>query len=167
MGAYMKILIVSDSHGKNHFLEKVIAKTEPFDLFLHLGDIEGSEDYLEALVSCKTVMVAGNNDFFSDLDKDKIITIGHYKIFMTHGHHYGVNSGTERLKNVARQHGAAIAIFGHTHRPSIDLSGDVWAINPGSISLPRQEGGKPSFVIMDIDDKGLAHFTLNYVERHY
>lgn len=162
----MKILIVSDSHGKNRFLEKVIEKTEPFDLFLHLGDIEGSEDYIEALVSSKTVMVAGNNDFFSDLDKDKIITIRNFKIFMTHGHRYGVNFGTDRLKDVARQHGAAIAIFGHTHRPCIDLSGDVWVVNPGSISLPRQEGGKPSFILMEIDDKGQAHFTLNYMERY-
>jgi hypothetical protein len=159
----MKILIVSDSHGKIKNLETVIEKVSPIDLFIHLGDFEGSEDYVEAIVPCKTEMVSGNNDYFNGLDRDKIINIGKYIIMLTHGHRYGVNFGTQQIKDIALQNGASIVMFGHTHRPLIDLSSSVWAINPGSISLPRQEGGKPSFIIMDLDSKGEAHFTINYL----
>ncbi len=159
----MKIMIVSDSHGRNYYLEKALEKVKEIDLFIHLGDFEGSEEYIESIVPCRTEMVSGNNDYFTGLEKDKIITIGKYSVFLTHGHRYGVNFGTERLKDVAMQYGANIAMFGHTHRPMIDMSSNVWAINPGSITQPRQEGGKPSFIIMDIDSKGEAHFTLNYM----
>ena len=159
----MKIMIVSDSHGRNTNLEKALEKVKPIDLFLHLGDFEGSEDYIRSIVPCRIEMVPGNNDYFTGLEKDKIINIGMYTIFLTHGHRYGVNFGTERLKDVAMQYGAGIAIFGHTHRPLIDVTGNIWVINPGSITQPRQEGGKPSFIIMDLDSNGQAHFTLNYI----
>ncbi|MFU0826110.1 MAG: Phosphoesterase [Lachnoclostridium sp.] len=159
----MKIMIVSDSHGRNYNLEKALNKVKPIDLLIHLGDFEGSEDSIRSLVSCKTEMVSGNNDFFAGVERDKVIQIGNYTVFLTHGHRYGVNFGTERLKSVAKQYGASIAIFGHTHKPLIDLSGSVWVINPGSISQPRQENRKPSFIIMDLDSNGLAHFTLNYI----
>ncbi|WMJ85912.1 metallophosphoesterase [Anaerocolumna sp. MB42-C2] len=159
----MKIMIVSDSHGRNTNLEKALEKVKPIDLFLHLGDFEGSEDYIRSIVPCKIEMVPGNNDYFTGLEKDKIINIGRYTIFLTHGHRYGVNFGTERLKDIAMQYGAGIALFGHTHRPLIDLSSNIWVINPGSITQPRQENGKPSFIIMDLDSNGQAHFTLNYI----
>jgi uncharacterized protein len=159
----MKILIVSDSHGRNQNLEKVIEKVKPIDLCIHLGDFENSVDYIRGLIPCNVEMVAGNNDYYNNIERDKIITIGHYTLFLTHGHRYGVNFGTDRVKEIALQHGANIALFGHTHCPLIDQTESVWAINPGSISQPRQDGHIPTFIIMDIDSKGEAHFTLNYL----
>ena len=41
---------------------------------------------------------------------------------------------------------------------------DIIAINPGSMTYPRQEGRKPSFIIMELDKEGNAHFTINYME---
>jgi putative phosphoesterase len=159
----MKILIVSDSHGKNFFLERVIEKVQPIDLLIHLGDFENNEEDIKLIAPCRVEMVSGNNDYFTRIERDKVITIGNYTVFLSHGHRYGVNFGTERIQDAAMQLGADIVIFGHTHRPLIDLSGNVWAINPGSISQPRQEGRIPTFIIMDIDSIGKAHFTLNYV----
>lgn len=161
----MKILIVSDSHGKNHILKNVIEKVQPIDMLIHLGDFENNEDEIRAIAGCKVEMVSGNNDYFSDLDKEQLIKIGNYTVFMTHGHRYSVNSGLERLQDNAIQLRADIAIFGHTHRPLIDLTGNVWLINPGSISYPRQDGRVPTFIIMDIDSRGEAHFSLNYVHK--
>ena len=89
--------------------------------------------------------------------------IGNYKVFMTHGHYYYVSMGTEMLKKEARARGAQIALFGHTHRPVIDCNDDVIAVNPGSISYPRQDGRRPSFVMMELDRFGEAHFTVNYL----
>jgi phosphoesterase, MJ0936 family len=163
----MKILVVSDSHGRTHNLEKVIEKVQPIDLMIHLGDFENSEDYINAIAPCRIEMVSGNNDYFADAEKEKLITIGNYSIFLSHGHRYGVNFGTDRIKEAALQMGADIVMFGHTHQPLIDLTGKVWAINPGSISQPRQENRIPTFIIMDIDSAGKAHFTLNYLRNEW
>ena len=48
----MRVLLVSDSHGRNQNMEKVIRKASPVDLLIHLGDLEGSEGYLEAIAPC-------------------------------------------------------------------------------------------------------------------
>ena len=54
-------------------------------------------------------------------------------------------------------------MFGHTHRPMIEQDGDVVILNPGSISYPRQEGKRPSYIIMDLDEEGEAHFSIKYM----
>lgn len=161
----MKILIVSDTHGRDQYLARTIQKVSPIDLLIHLGDFAGSKDYIKSIAPCPVEMVCGNNDFFISLPKEKIISIGDYSVFLTHGHKYGVYYGTEHIKNAARDRQADIVMFGHTHVPVIDLSGDVWAVNPGSMALPRQRGGIPTYIIMDIDRMGKAHFTLNYYKE--
>ena len=84
---------------------------------------------------------------------------------MQHGHMYGVSMSTDMLKEEARSRGAQVAMFGHTHRPWLEIGSDVTVLNPGSLSYPRQEGRKPSFLIMEIDRHGEAHYTINYLER--
>lgn len=160
----MKILIVSDSHGRTTHLEKVIEKIGTIDLLIHLGDIDGNEDYIEAIVDCEVAMVSGNNDYFSSLESEKTIIVNGYTIFLTHGHKYQVNYSTETIKEKGRQMGASIVMFGHTHRPLIDTADDIIIINPGSISQPRQEGHLPTYIVMEIDRQGEVHFTLNYVK---
>ena len=68
------------------------------DLVIHLGDAEGYEDYIGELCGCPLEIVAGNNDFFSSLPREKEIMAGNYRVFMTHGHYYYVGSGIEDLK---------------------------------------------------------------------
>lgn len=159
----MKILIVSDSHGKDSNLLNILNKVGAIDLFIHLGDVEGSEEYIAGHVGCRTEFIAGNNDYFTNLLKEKILKIGNYTVYLTHGHKYGVYFGLDNLKEAARLRGADIVMFGHTHVPIVDQTGDVIALNPGSISLPRQSGHRPSYILMEIDSKGEAHFTINYV----
>lgn len=159
----MKILIVSDSHGKNATLLKVLDKVGAIDLFIHLGDVEGSEEYIASHAGCRTEFIAGNNDYFTTLLKEKVLKIGKYTVYLTHGHKYGVYYGLDNIKEAAKLRGADIVMFGHTHVPIVDQTGDAIALNPGSISLPRQSGHRPSYILMDIDSKGEAHFTVNYV----
>lgn len=159
----MRILIVSDTHGKNGNLEKVLRMTAPLDLMFHLGDLEGSEGFIESITPCPVHMVSGNNDFFTSVPVEKIVTLGHHKIFMTHGHRYGVSYDTLNIKETAASKGCDLVFFGHTHRPLIDYDDEITAVNPGSISYPRQENRRPSYVIMDVDRYGDVHFTLNYL----
>ena len=160
----MKILIVSDSHGRHGNLEWVLEKEAPFDMFLHLGDVEEDEYFINAAVQCRTHIVAGNNDFYSDFPREKEIMIGKYRVFMTHGHMQYVSLNTRRLKEEGRRRCSDIVMYGHTHKPDIDLSDDVIAINPGSISYPRQMGREPSYIVMEIDQFGEAKFALKYVQ---
>ena len=147
----MKILIVSDTHGNNDNLKKVIKKVKPIDLLIHLGDFASNIDHIRSLVDCPVEAVCGNNDFYCDVKREKLIEFGSYKVFLTHGHIYGVSYAIDRIKEIGRQYGANIVMFGHTHRPIIELQDNIWAINPGSISLPRQKGKKPTYIIMEID----------------
>ena len=132
------------------------------DMLLHMGDVEGGELYLENTAGCPVYMVAGNCDFYSVLPDDEEVQIGDYKIFMTHGNRYYVSMGTERLKQEAMKRGAQIAMYGHTHQPDIDLDDDVMVVNPGSLSFPRQDGRRASYIIMHIDEENVD-FELKYV----
>ncbi len=158
----MNVLVVSDTHKKNENYFRVLKKVKP-DRVIHCGDIEGSENILLEKTDCLLEMVAGNNDYFSVLPMEREFGIGNYKIWVTHGHNYYVSMGTERLKQEARARGVNIVLCGHTHRPKIDLSDDVMVVNPGSISYPRQDGRKPSYVLMDFDRFGEVHFTIRYL----
>ena len=159
----MKILIVSDTHGRHGNLDEVLEREGNIDVLLHLGDIEDGEHYIEAVADCPVHLLSGNNDYFSHLPGEKEIKIGKYRVFMTHGHGYYVSVNTKRLREEASRRGVDIVLFGHTHKPYMDVEGDLKMINPGSLSYPRQEGRKPSYVVMDINANGDASFELKFV----
>ena len=79
----MRVLIVSDTHKKHENLITIMEKERPFDRMIHLGDAEGYEDYIAELAGCPLDIVAGNNDFFSELPKEKEIEIGGLKALIT------------------------------------------------------------------------------------
>ena len=160
----MRLLIISDTHRKDENFLKLIKKLGRLDMVIHLGDVEGSEELIEKESGCRVEMVAGNNDFFSDLPVEKNFYIGRYHVWITHGHRYYIGMGNEMIKREAVAQGMDIVMYGHTHRPVIDISKDVIAINPGSLSYPRQENKKPSYIIMELDKNGDAHFALNFIE---
>ena len=138
----MKILVVSDTHRKDDNLKLVLSEECPLDMLIHLGDAEGSEHFIPDWVNpeCRMEMVLGNNDFFSRLDREREIDIAGHKAFITHGHYYGVSMGPEGLVDEAKSRGCDIAMYGHTHRPFLDVIDGVTVLNPGSLSYPRQEG---------------------------
>jgi hypothetical protein len=160
----VRILIVSDTHRKNDNYLKVVENIGKLDMVIHLGDVEGSEYVIGEAVDCPVEMVAGNNDFFSDLPMEKTLQIGKYRVMITHGHRYYIGMGNEILKKEAAADGVDIVMYGHTHKPVIDISKNIIAINPGSLSYPRQENRKPSYIIMEIDSNGDAKFDIRYVD---
>ena len=92
----MRVVIVSDTHGRLGDLQEAVERSKPVDWVLHLGDVEGQQDEIAdiaAMAGAKVAMVSGNNDFFSTLRKELELVIGGVRIFMTHGHQYGVYQG--------------------------------------------------------------------------
>ena len=144
----MKILIVSDTHGRHGNLDAVLEKEGKIDLLLHLGDVEDAECYYDAIAEWPYHMVSGNNDYFSRLPKDKEIQIGKYKVWMTHGHNYYVSISTEKLRDAARARGVDVVLFGHTHEAVCWQEEDgLWVMNPGSCGYG---GGKAG--IMEVNN---------------
>lgn len=162
----MRILIVSDTHKRDQNLKWVLEEKGPFDMLIHLGDSEGSEQIYPEWIGpdCQLHMVLGNNDFFSLLEREEEIMIGGYKTLLTHGHYYRVSIGTKYLEQEARARGFDLVMFGHTHRPFFERyqqegEKDLILLNPGSLSYPRQDGRQPSYMVMELDETGEANFS--------
>lgn len=161
----MRALIISDTHRDNSAFLKLIEKVGKLDMLIHCGDVSGSEYLYKEAVECPVKIVSGNNDFYTELKSEEEFDIENYHVLLTHGHLKGVSYGTERLMNYANSLGADIVFYGHTHVPNVEYDEDlnVWAVNPGSLTYPRQDGHKPSYIIMEIDSKGEVHFTINFL----
>lgn len=159
----MRVLIVSDTHRRNDNFFTVLDRVGPVDMVVHCGDAEGGEYAISKAAGCPVQIVLGNNDFFSDLPRESEFQIGKYKVWLVHGHNYLVSMGNETLKQEAACKGVDIVMYGHTHMPVIDMEDSVIAINPGSLTYPRQENRRPSYILMEIDRFGEVHFTLNFL----
>ncbi len=160
----MRVLIVSDTHGRHAAFDRALEETGEIDVFIHLGDVEGGEEYINAVVDCEKHMVRGNNDFFSDLPREEEFYVGNYKIFITHGHAYYVSLDPEHILEEGRSRNADIIMFGHTHKPYLYQKDGITLLNPGSLAFPRQEGRKGSYMIMDLDQEGKVIFDQRYLD---
>jgi len=158
-----RIMIVSDSHRRHGNLAEAIYNEQPFDLLIHLGDIEGEEDIIQELAGGETIMVPGNNDFFSPLPRECEIELAGKKVLLTHGHYYYVSLDLQTLREECIARGIDIVMFGHTHRPLIQIEDELTFINPGSISYPRQADKRCTYIMLEIDDNGEMSFNLKYV----
>ena len=159
----MKVLIVSDTHGRNSGYLDLLESIEKMDMVIHCGDVEGSEYLIAESSGCKTVIVQGNNDYFSDLPREMIVKLGKYKALVTHGHAYYVNMGHEHLVREAKKRKVDMVIYGHTHRPVITEENGILVLNPGSLTYPRQMERKYTYIIMEIDENGEVECTLHHL----
>jgi putative phosphoesterase len=158
-----RIMIVSDTHKRHGNLAEALYNEGKIDMLIHLGDIEGEEDIITELAGCKVLMVPGNNDYYARYDKEIETKIGKYKVLLTHGHYYYVSLDLQDIKQEGIARGYDIVMFGHTHRPVIQIDDDIILINPGSISYPRQADHRPTYIMMCVNDNGEATFELKYV----
>ena len=161
----MKILIVSDTHGRHSAFDKALKEAGKIDALVHLGDTEGGEDYIEAVCGCPAYVLAGNNDFFSDNLREMEVVFGTKKAFMTHGHYYYVSLGPERIIEEGKMRNADIVMFGHTHKPFLEMNDGMIVLNPGSLSYPRQEGRKGSYIMMEIEPDCDVKCEIKYLDK--
>lgn len=151
------ILVVSDSHGLTNELI-TIKERHDVDLILHVGDSELDEDssYLAAYES-----VLGNCDWQANFPKQITKDIGGLRLFMTHGHLYGVKGSLMKLQYAAMEKDAQIVIYGHSHIPKCEeLDGRIF-VNPGSIRLPRNYP-LGSYLVMSWDEQ--KTIQINYYD---
>jgi len=96
------------------------------------------------------IAVRGNCDFCSTSPNVETITLEGKKLFITHGHTYNVKSGLLNLSLAAKESGADLVIFGHTHNPTNLYDDGVYFLNPGSL-----RGLRGSYALVDVGEKGI------------
>ena len=159
----MRVLVFSDSHGRNDTMKRAIEAAGPVDQVIHLGDIEGGEDALRRMTSAPCAIVAGNNDYYSKLPEKLILRLNGHKVLCVHGHRQRIYFGLEVLSYEAEEAGCDLVLFGPIHRPVDAFIGRVRIVNPGSISLPRQADRRKSYALIELEDDGLIKVTHHYV----
>lgn len=164
----LRILIMSDSHGRNENVELAIAQVREeigeFQMLIHLGDV-GDAREIESLAGVPCYIVRGNTDYDAKLLNANVIEASGHRIFATHGHLYQVDMRLDLLRFAALENDCDIAMYGHTHVPYLEEDpDDVTILNPGSITKPRQADHRYTYMVMEIDDEDEVTYELRYVE---
>lgn len=163
----MKLFFISDIHGSIYYLKKALEffNEEKADYLVILGDIlyHGARNPLPQEYSPKEVIdhinsysdriiaVRGNCDSEVDemvLDFPIMATYSNIlynkrRLFLTHGHIYN----EVKLPNLRP---GDILIHGHTHILRADKKDNIYILNPGSITLPK-ENNPQTYGVLDDD----------------
>lgn len=141
-----KILILSDSHHEREVLMRIVEKHQNCEAYIHCGDsqLQSSDESLQPFY-----VVAGNTDFDRNLAPDLLLDFEAYVFWVTHGHRYGVNWDDSQLIQGAKQLGANIVCFGHTHIPYCQKKEGILLINPGSVISPRGQWKFGTYVLLE------------------
>lgn len=171
----MKMMVLSDIHGSPVYLKKAleIFDKENYDKLLLLGDElyhgprnplpEGyaPKEVIELLNGYRDKIIAIRGNCDSEVDQMvlnfpimadyNLILWDNKKIFMTHGHIYNKD-------NPLPMEAGDILLYGHFHVPMILEKDDMFFLNPGSLTLPKENSRhcygifeNNSFIIKDID----------------
>lgn len=129
----MKLLVFSDSHSDVENMVRITLEEQP-DRILHLGDMVSDAQALAArFPSIPLHGVPGNNDYGENGAKEQMLILAGKKLFLSHGHQYGVKKGISWLQRQGASRGADFILFGHTHMPHLNCVNGMWLINPGSV----------------------------------
>ncbi len=146
----MKLLIVSDSHGRPDSIERAVEREAP-DCLVHLGDGWRDAERVQAhFPSLPMEQVPGNCDIGRWESAERLCFLGGHALFLCHGHTLGVKQGLLRATLAAKERGAEVLLFGHTHQPVLDLHNGLWLMNPGSIGAFRATYG-----VITLDERGI------------
>lgn len=158
-----RVLVLSDSHGNVGNMIRAVKREEP-DMILHLGDCVVDADALRREFPHITMVNVPGNCDFSWGDTERLIDIDGYKVLMCHGHTYGVKMSYMHLELHAKEVGADLALFGHTHKLFYDKHNGLAMMNPGSIGAPLW-GCMPSYGIITFDkEHDVMKLDVDYIE---
>lgn len=155
----MKLIVTSDSHGKSSAIESAVRKHNNADVIVFCGDGYRDIDYIGYMFPTKMMIaVRGNCDWNCKLLDVQEITLCRKKIFITHGHLFGVKQDYGTIIAHGKSIGADIIIFGHTHRQTVFAENNMLVLNPGSIGY----GGSYSTIEIDEDTGKIKAVQYNY-----
>lgn len=135
-----KLLVFSDTHHQTTASARIIGENKDVSAVIHAGDCTCDAEDLAAMYPDIPVhYVCGNNEFFANAPLSLILDIGGVRIFVVHGHLQRVKyeKTLSALKTAAKNAGAKLVIFGHTHVPYTEYFEDMTILNPGSARFTR------------------------------
>lgn len=156
----LKVAVFSDTHNNPEPMRRAIRQFSP-DAVIHCGDgvrdIKAMEREFPAI---PFYYVSGNCDFSPDVPLVRTVELDGVRIFIAHGHTLGVKYGDlDRMGYAARESGATVACYGHSHIPLCRNLGSVTILNPGSAGL----GLDPTWGMLEIE-QGHISWHLNHVK---
>lgn len=172
----MALLIISDIHGCVDNLTEIFNTPHHYDEIVLLGDylnhgprnpILSDYDPLKVADLLNTldspIAVRGNCDSevdqmllnFDMFDDYQLLNRFGKTLFVTHGHIYDPNVDAEKLDH-------DIFISGHTHLPIIKKHDYGYELNPGSISMPKEDNPATYAIITDFD---ITIYTIDH--KHF
>lgn len=159
----MRIGVISDTHSNTNAIDRAVEMAGEIDLWLHAGDLIRDAEYLKMIYGVKLINVAGNCDWGNETaPEEEFIVLPQHKIFLTHGHLYGVKRSLKNIIQVGKKNSADIIIFGHTHVACIEKEEGITILNPGSLSYPRDGKGQ-SFMVVELNDDAEPEIYQYYI----
>jgi len=154
--ANKKLLVFSDSHGSLSALKALFnwakERHSPNGTIIasaFLGD--GFSDLQKAAEATGFLsdwkIVCGNNDYTHHIQEAAVFDLADHRFFMCHGHRQSIYRGYHLLLSAAKNNGADVALFGHSHVPFYENIDGISLINPGSVARPRSKTGATFAVI--------------------
>jgi len=145
----VRLGVISDTHGM--LRPQVFEIFKEVDHILHAGDVGRSDLLIELSALAPVTAVYGNTDGLdlrAQLPQVAEIELDGFIIVVTHGDQFG--SPNPAKLHEAFPH-AEIIIFGHSHRPLLELvDKTVTVMNPGGAGAPRF-GIPPSVGILELE----------------
>jgi len=138
---FAKIIgLISDTHvpvRAREIPQKVFTIFEKVDYIIHAGDLVDLAvvDKLEQIAP--VLAVYGNMDgpeIRGKLPKMNSVRVFDWKIGVMHDP--GTLFGMGKMREIAKQNGFNVLVYGHTHHPNIKWEGEILFINPGSPTNP-------------------------------
>lgn len=160
----MKLFVVSDTHGDIRQAAESYHSLDDIDHIVHLGDFHRDAKALEALVKVPVISVKGNMDGDFSSTGHRLLKTPFGQIFLAHGHMENVKSGLDTILYKAESLGCRVAVFGHTHIPLFHRAGDMYLVNPGSLTLPAG-GRKGSYALVTLT-QDLIEAEICYKDVH-
>lgn len=185
----MKWLIASDLHGSAYYCRKLLEAydLEKVDRMLLLGDIlyHGPRNDLPTEYAPKQVIamlnarkqdilcVRGNCDGevdqmvleFPIMADYCVLELGKGIVYATHGHHFNE-------QNLPPLHKGDILLHGHTHVPKCVEHEEYVYLNPGSVSMPKEDSWHGymtledgTFLWKDFDGKEIMNFVMKGIRE--
>lgn len=149
----MRILVISDAHGNDALLKKVIEREKECKTIFYLGDGATGAKILSLDYKDKEfIILKGNNDI-GEYPEEIIKEIAGVKILATHGHRYFVKYSYDKLYFAALKNDVKLVLFGHTHKKESIYNNGVYLVNPGSLRSPYMYFDYTYAVIDIIDGK--------------
>lgn len=143
----MKVLVLSDSHGRFGNALRAAEREEP-RMILHLGDgWRDAERLRDAFPGTPLERVPGNCDFRSSEPAEKLLFLEDARVLICHGHTRGVKQSLIQAGCLAEAQNLDAFLFGHTHTPLVDRRGRTLFLNPGSIG----DAFRPSYAVLTVE----------------